>query len=78
MSTINGLGKTFWTFVINILGLGIRILSVFSAIPIFGMQGYLWGLLASQFAMTLLAFTALWIISCSSKTAEKNPQITAG
>lgn len=60
MSTINGLGKTFSTFVINSSGLVIRIASVFLAIPRFGIQGYLWGLLLSQFAVTLLAILLLF------------------
>ena len=59
MNTINGLGKTLWTFLINVLGLTVRIISVFLAIPVFGMQGYLWGLLISQLAVTLLSCTVL-------------------
>ena len=78
ISTINGLGKTFWTFLINVLGLTVRITSVFFAIPVFGMQGYLWGLLASQFVVTLLSCFALWITTADSKKTEKAPQITAG
>ena len=78
MSTINGLGKTLWTFLINVAGLTIRIASVFFAIPAFGMQGYLWGLLASQSAVSLLSFAALWLVVIRPKTAEKNLQVTAG
>lgn len=74
ISTINGLGKTFWTFLINVLGLGVRIISVFSAIPLFGMQGYLWGLLASQFVVTLLSYTALWLITADSQKKE-SPEV---
>ena len=59
MSTINGLGKTLFTFLINITGLLVRISGVFLAIPRFGIQGYLWGLLASQFVVTGLAVTVL-------------------
>lgn len=55
LSIINGLGKTAQTFLINTLGLGIRIAGVFFAIPMFGIQGYLWGLLASQLTVSLLA-----------------------
>lgn len=59
LSIINGLGKTAQTFLINTLGLGIRIAGVFLAIPRFGIQGYLWGLLASQLFISLLAGTTI-------------------
>lgn len=55
LSTINGLGRTTATFLINAASLLIRIAGVFFAIPVFGMQGYLWGLLASQLAVTFLS-----------------------
>lgn len=58
-SAINGYGKTGSTFLINTCGLLIRICSVFFVIPHFGIQGYLWGLLASQLAVSVLAFTVL-------------------
>lgn len=59
-SSINGLGKTSSTFLINMLSLGIRIGSVFLIIPRFGILGYLWGLLASQIAVTILAVLVLY------------------
>lgn len=59
MSAINGLGKTFFTFLINVTGLLVRIAGVFLAIPRFGIQGYLWGLLASQFIISALAAAVL-------------------
>lgn len=59
MSAINGLGKTFFTFLINVTGLLVRIGGVFLAIPRFGIQGYLWGLLASQFIISGLAVAVL-------------------
>ena len=59
VSAINGLGKTFFTFLINVIGLLFRIAGVFLAIPKFGIQGYLWGLLASQFIMSGLAAAVL-------------------
>lgn len=55
LSVINGLGKTGSTFFINTMGLLIRIAGVFLAIPQFGIQGYLWGLLVSQLVVTVLA-----------------------
>ena len=63
ISTINGLGKTLFTFLINTSGLAIRIASVFLVIPHFGIQGYLWGLLLSQFIVSGMAVRILWIIS---------------
>lgn len=53
ISVINGLGKTTTSFTINTLGIAIRIGSVFFAIPVFGVQGYLWGLLISQLAVSI-------------------------
>lgn len=59
ISSINGLGKTGSTFLINTLSLGIRIASVFLIIPRYGIIGYLWGLLASQGIVTVLALCIL-------------------
>lgn len=50
-SILNGLGKTTSTFLLNVIGLGIRIGFVLFVIPIAGIKGYLWGLLASQAIM---------------------------
>ncbi len=51
-SILHGLGKTHITFLINLITLGIRLLFVFFAIPIYGINGYLWGVLASQLIAT--------------------------
>lgn len=59
LSVINGLGKTTSTFLINSFGLVVRIASVFIAIPLFGIQGYLWGMLASQLIVSLCAGAVL-------------------
>lgn len=53
-SILNGLGKTRLCFYQNIVGLGIRILFVFFGIPAFGIHGYLWGVLASELASSIL------------------------
>ena len=58
-SILNGLGKTTTSFFINTFSLFIRIGSVFVLIPMFGILGYLWGLLASQLLMTLCCMTVL-------------------
>lgn len=61
LSAINGRGKTYCTFLITMCGLIIRISGVFFAVPRFGMQGYLWGLLLSQLVISSLAFPAVLI-----------------
>ncbi len=54
---INGLGKTGFTFFINIISTLIRLLFVFFMIPKFGILGYLWGVLLSQ----LFSFTVSFL-----------------
>lgn len=63
ISIINGLGKTTSTFCINAFGLLIRIIGVFVFIPKIGMNGYLWGLLASQIAVSVLCIWNLYRLS---------------
>lgn len=58
-SILNGLGKTSYTFAFSMVSLLFRLLFVFLAIPVFGIQGYLWGLLASQLMQTLLCIFAV-------------------
>ncbi len=53
-SILHGLGKTGATFFCNVSGLFIRLLFVFICIPIFGIKGYMWGLLASQLFITAM------------------------
>lgn len=52
-SIINGLGKTTITFAFTILGLVIRIACLFLIAPVYGIVGYLFGLLCSQIAICL-------------------------
>lgn len=59
LSVLNGFGKTTTSFTINMVGLAIRIGSVFFAIPVFGIQGYLWGLLISQLAVSICCSVVL-------------------
>ena len=54
LSITNGLGNANTSFAINSLGLGIRIVGVLIFIPKIGMNGYLWGLLLSQFVVCAL------------------------
>lgn len=58
-SILNGLGKTGLTFLYSMISLMVRLLFVFFAIPAFGINGYLWGLLASQLVQTLLCLFAV-------------------
>lgn len=59
ISIINGIGKTALSFLINTFSLILRIFSVFYCIPVFGIEGYLLGLLASQLASFLLCILYL-------------------
>lgn len=59
ISIINGTGRTKLSFCINTASLGIRIASVFLLIPVFGIEGYLWGLLASQVSIFLFCLLCL-------------------
>ena len=47
-SILQGLGMAGHIFVMNVLSLMIRLGFVFWAVPIYGITGYLWGILASQ------------------------------
>lgn len=58
-SILHGLGKTALTFLFNILGLSLRLLFVFIFIPIYGITGYLWGLLISLLLVSILDLIAL-------------------
>lgn len=58
-SILHGLGRTATTFVCNVIGLSIRLLFVFFAVPLVGIKGYLWGLLCSQLVITGLLLLAL-------------------
>ncbi len=58
-SILNGLGRTASTFLFSMVSLGLRLLFVFWLIPVLGIQGYLYGLLASQLMQTLLCVFAV-------------------
>lgn len=59
ISMLNGMDKAHITFSINSTGLLLRVASVFFLIPVFGIIGYLWGLLLSQLLVTLLCIWQL-------------------
>lgn len=50
----NGLGKTGITFLQNMFAMGIRLVFVLCAVPIFGIKGYLWGFLVSELLLAFL------------------------
>lgn len=62
-SILNGLGKTVQTFLYSMISLLFRLLFVFLAIPLYGIKGYLWGMLASQMLQTLLCTVSALHIS---------------
>lgn len=52
---LNGLGAVNQIFLLNTLGLLVRLFFVFWIIPRYGIIGYLWGLIASELLVTLLS-----------------------
>lgn len=68
-SILNGLGKTVQTFLFSVVSLLLRLLFVFIAIPIYGIKGYLWGMLASQMLQTFLCTVSALHISHKAKQA---------
>lgn len=62
-SILNGLGKTAQTFLFSVVSLLLRLLFVFFAIPVYGIKGYLWGMLASQMLQTFLCTVSALRIS---------------
>jgi len=58
-SIINGLGKTTIYFVQNMVGLGIRIAFVYFLIPLYGINGYLWGILANEILLSIFCVITL-------------------
>ncbi len=67
-SILNGIGKTIQTFLFSVISLLLRLLFVFFAIPRFGIQGYLWGMLASQMLQTLLCTVSALCVSRKART----------
>ena len=59
LGILNGLGKANSSFVDNVCGLAVRISGVWVGIGMFGMNGYLWGLLISQLLVSLLCVSQL-------------------
>ena len=62
-SVLHGLGFPSLTFALNLLACGIRILFVLFALPVYGVRGYLWGILLSQIVTAVLAIAVLYLMT---------------
>lgn len=58
-SILHGLGKTSITFFNQLASILVRILFIVGFVPLYGIQGVLWGLLASQLLLCLLGIRAI-------------------
>lgn len=58
-SILHGLGKTMRSFFYSVASLLVRLAFVFFCIPVFGIKGYLWALLASQLLLSVLQIFSL-------------------
>ncbi len=59
-SIMHGLGMPAYPFLLNLLGIGIRIYFVYFQIPQYGLKAYLMGMLLSQILTSLLSVWILW------------------
>lgn len=59
-SILNGLGKTSVCFIHNVLSVAVRLGFVLLGIPVFGITGYLWGILLGELLLSLLNCRALF------------------
>lgn len=58
-SILHGLGKTMHVFFHNLVSLLIRLVFIYFGIPLFGINGCLWGMLASQLTASALGILSL-------------------
>lgn len=58
-SILHGLGKTSVTFFNQLASIMVRILFILLFVPVWGIQGVLWGLLASQMLLCILGLRAI-------------------
>lgn len=59
-SIMHGLGMPAYPFLLNLLGIGIRIYFVYFQIPRYGLKAYLIGMLLSQIVTSVLSIRILW------------------
>ena len=64
---LQGLGKVITLFFINISALLVRLAFILILVPICGIQGYLWGLLAGQLLQSI------WYLIVLNHVAKKRP-----
>lgn len=64
---IQGLGKATALFTINLTTLLLRLCMTFFLVPHFGIQGYLWSLLAGQILQTILYLCVLFMKNLAQK-----------
>lgn len=65
-SILQGLGKAGSLFLMNASSLLVRLCFVYLAVPLYGLKGYLWGMLVSQLFLSLL------YSSCLFRTLKKH------
>ena len=58
-SILQGLGMAGHIFAMNVVSLLLRLAFVFFAVPVFGITGYLWGILSSQICLSILYLLCL-------------------
>ena len=58
-SVLNGLGKSGTCLIHSMISICIRVCFVLFAIPVFGIRGYLYGILCGELVLTLLHMYAL-------------------
>ena len=61
-SILNGLGKTGYTFLFQILSLAVRLFFVFFILPLSGIPGLFQGMLFGQMLLTILCAAALFFV----------------
>lgn len=59
-SILHGLGMPGYPFLLNLLGSMVRIVFVYAFIPVYGLEAYLIGMLASQILTAALSVRVLW------------------
>lgn len=64
---LQGLGKVITLFFINVSSLLVRLAFILFLVPIYGIQGYLWGLLAGQLLQSI------WYLFILNHTSKKRP-----
>lgn len=66
-SILHGLDLTLYTFLLNLLGCGIRLFAIYVLVPHFGLYVYLWSMLLSQIIQSA---AYLWILVRVGKSGK--------